>query len=109
MPKRQLVEKTAIQFKIDSARQCQLGRRSRPPQSLPSSWHSYFRNTDFTDYLERLPRINPFLYPRKSAANFSLLASDFAVTLISLSSSFKSFPYLSTNSPSITTVSTSSG
>jgi hypothetical protein len=31
-----------IRFKIDSARQCQLGRRSRPPQSLPSSWHSYF-------------------------------------------------------------------
>jgi len=42
MPKRQLVEKTTIQFKIDSARQCQLGRRSRPPQSLPSSWHSHF-------------------------------------------------------------------
>src|ERR1041385_1492330 len=42
MPKRQLVEKDAIQFKIDSARQCQLGRRSRPPQSLPSSWHSHF-------------------------------------------------------------------
>jgi len=42
MPKHQLVAKTAIQFKIDSARQCQLGRRSRPPQSLPSSWHSHF-------------------------------------------------------------------
>jgi hypothetical protein len=42
MPKRQLGLKDAIQFKIDSARQCQLGRRSRPPQSLPSSWHSSF-------------------------------------------------------------------
>jgi hypothetical protein len=58
MPKHQLVEKTAIQFKIDSARQCQLGRRSRPPQSLPSSWHSHFK-------------ANPRFYPRKSVVKCS--------------------------------------
>src|SRR5258705_7834356 len=35
--------KDDIRFKIETARQCQLGRRSRPPQSLPSSWHSLFQ------------------------------------------------------------------
>jgi hypothetical protein len=42
-PKRQSKLKDDIRFKIESARQCQLGRRSRPPQSLPSSWHSLFQ------------------------------------------------------------------
>jgi hypothetical protein len=55
MPKHQLVVKDAIQFKIDSARQCQLGRRSRPPQSLPSSWHSHFYGAYFP--LTRLLRL----------------------------------------------------
>ena len=37
------VERQAIRSqKIESARQCQLGRRFRPPKTLPSSWHSHF-------------------------------------------------------------------
>ncbi len=42
-PKREPVVRRSIRFKLDSARQCQLGRRSRPPQSLPPSWHSNFK------------------------------------------------------------------
>src|SRR6266545_1975093 len=64
-PKRQSKLKDDIRFKIESARQCQLGRRSRPPQSLPSSWHSLFLGFIF---LRQFPAASSAFQPSNSSA-----------------------------------------
>ena len=43
--------KTVIQgLKIDGTRQCQLGRRFRPPETQPLSWHSFLWQCEFICY-----------------------------------------------------------
>jgi hypothetical protein len=47
-PKRQPVARQIIRCpNIDSARQCQLGSRIRPPKTLLLSWHSLIYSTNF--------------------------------------------------------------
>lgn len=51
--------KTNIQGpNIDSTRPCQFKRRSRPPQPLPLSWHSFFKSFIKQDFNHKLLKIN---------------------------------------------------
>ena len=66
--------KTSHPIQVDSARQCQLGRRSRPPQSLPPSWHSHLWATEFSDSVYcRRKRRTVFTGPTRPAPTKNLL------------------------------------